>query len=283
MFVSDGTGRQTPGGSKLCLKSRIPGRWVKSSSCVHRKHTRLYILGAAMWKTSQEMVHNEGKRDCFWQQVSGCCSPEPLQWMLQMDVSSGREKVNINNGAAPVRDGPRNIMKRYWSLLQWHRHTRENSPACPRPSWATTAPDQALISLAAPCPCAPQEHISPTIYTRNVQRENQKVTRSSLYPCCEADPCAGMTMEDWSRAARAQRDWNQSLHLIDKWPDLRVLITHHFVQQSQKAAPHLLCESGKGLLLDLLNCVMERATDALSLLKCYRDKVLVSAASWKGS
>lgn len=116
---------------------------------------------------------------------------------------------------------------------------------------------------------------------RDVQRENQKVTCSGLYPCCEADPCAGMTKEDWSRAARAQWGWNQSSHLTDKRLHVGVLITHHFVQPIQKAAPHLLCEPGKGLLLDLLNCVMERATDALSLLKCYRDKVRVSAASWK--
>lgn len=124
-------------------------------------------------------------------------------------------------------------------------------------------------------------HISPTTYTRDVQKENQKVPRSILPLCawCEADPCAEMTKEDWSRAARTQRDWNQSSHLAD----FRVLITHHFVQPIQKASPHLLCESGKGLLLDLLNCVMERATDALSLLKCYRDNVCVSAASWKHS
>lgn len=250
--------------------------------CSQKTQTSLHTWGCHV-ETSQEMVHNEGKRDCFWQQVSGCCSPEPLQWMLQIDVSSGREKVSINNGAAPVRDSPRNIMKRYWSLLQCDHHTQENSPTCPRPSWATSAPSQAWISLAAPCPWAHQEHIFPTTYTRDVQKENQKVTHPGLYPCCEADPCAGMTKEDWTRAARAQRDWNQTSHLTDKWPDFRVLITHHFVQPIQKAAPHLLCESGKGLLLDLLNCVMERATDALSLLKCYRDKVRVSAASWKQS
>lgn len=238
MFVSDGTGRQTPGGSKLCLKSRIPGRWVKSSSCVHRKHTRLYILGAAMWKTSQEMLHNEGKRDWFWQQVSGCCFPEPLQWMLQIDVSSGREKVNINNGAAPVRDSPRNIVERSWSVLQCDHHGHENSPTCPRPKWATSAPSQAWVPRAASCPCARQEHISPTTCTRDVQRENQKVTLSipPLYPCCETDPCAGMTKENWGRAARAQRDWNRSPHLTDKWPDFRVLITHHFAANSKSSS-----------------------------------------------
>lgn len=46
--------------------------------------------------------------------------------------------------------------------------------------------------------CAHQEHISPTTCTRDVQRENQTVTRSilPLCPCCETDPCAGVTKED---------------------------------------------------------------------------------------
>lgn len=65
VFVSDGTGRQPSGGSKLCLKSRIPGRWVKSSSCVHRKHRNLYILRALIRKTSQETVYDKVKRAGF--------------------------------------------------------------------------------------------------------------------------------------------------------------------------------------------------------------------------
>lgn len=81
------------------------GRWVKSSSCVHRKHANLYILRVAIWKTSRGRVCGKGKRGRFDHRC-----PEPFQSALQMDVSVGREVVNINKEAVQVHDSARSIM-----------------------------------------------------------------------------------------------------------------------------------------------------------------------------
>lgn len=107
----------------------------------------LYILRVAIWKTSQETVYGKGKRDHFWQQVSGYCSPEPFQWMSHWAWKRSTLIMKLY-WFMTVPEIPCTILTAVWSPHAWEQ------PSLTSPSWATAAPSQARISLAALWPCA---------------------------------------------------------------------------------------------------------------------------------